>query len=56
MTPSLVVVVVVVFVVHGLVAVIGVVVAIIVGYRNLTLKFGQSWVNEKLNIVVVVFA
>ena len=35
----------VVFVVHGLVVVIGVVV--IVGNRNLTLKFGQNWVNDQ---------
>ena len=32
-----------------------VVVVIIVGPRNLTLKFGQNWVNNKLYIVVVVF-
>ena len=35
----------VVFVVHGLVVVIGVVV--IVGDRNLTLKFGQNWVDDQ---------
>ena len=38
----------VVVVVHSLVVVIGVVVVIIVGHsRNLTLKFGQNWVNDK---------
>ena len=31
-----------------------VVVVIIVGHRNLTLKFGQNWVNTKWSIVVVV--
>ena len=31
------------------------VVLIIVGHKNLTLKFGQNWVNDKLYIVVVVF-
>ena len=31
------------------------VVAIIVDNKNLTLKFGQNWVNNKLYIVVVVF-
>ena len=41
-------VVVVVFVVGGLVVVA------IVGHRNLTLKFGQNWVNNKSYIVVVV--
>ena len=39
------VVVVVVFVVVGLVVVVGVVV-VIVGYRNLTLEFGQNQVNN----------
>ena len=43
----MVVVVVAVFVVVGLVVVGGVVVAIIVGHRNLTLMFGQNWVNNK---------
>ena len=43
---------VVVFVV-GLV-VVGVVVVIIVGHINLTLKFGQNWVNNKSYIVVVI--
>ena len=47
---------VIVFVVHGLVVVIGVVVVIIVGHRNLTLKSGQNWVNNKGYIVVVVFS
>ena len=42
----MVVVVVAVFVVVGLV-VGGVVVSIIVGHRNLTLMFGQNWVNNK---------
>ena len=31
------------------------VVVIIVGHKNLTLKFGQNWVNDKGYIVVVVF-
>ena len=31
------------------------VVVIIVGHKNLTLKFGQNLVNDKLYIVVVVF-
>ena len=44
----MVVVVVAVFVVVGLVVVVvGVVVSIIVGHRNLTLMFGQNWVNNK---------
>ena len=30
------------------------VVAIIVGHKNLTLKFGQKWVNDKWSIVVVI--
>ena len=41
----MVVVVVVVFVVVGLV--VGLVVVIIPRQRNLTLKFGQNWVNNK---------
>ena len=47
-------VVVVVFVVVGLVVVVGVVVLIIVGHRNLTLKFDQNWVTNKSYIAVVV--
>ena len=47
-----VVVVVVVFVVVGLVFRGGVV--IIVGHKNLTLKFGPNWVSNKSYIVVVV--
>ena len=56
--------VVVVVVVVGLVVVFGVpvfgfvvfggVVVTIVGHRNLTLKFGQKWVNDKRYIVIVV--
>ena len=42
----MVVVVVAVFVVVGLVVIGGVVVSIIVGHRNLTLMFGQNWVNN----------
>ena len=42
----MVVVVFVVFVVVGLVFV-GVVIVIIVGHRNLNLKFGENWVNNK---------
>ena len=34
--------------------VVGLVVAVIVGHRNLTLRFGQNWVNNKSNIVVAV--
>ena len=30
------------------VVVVVVVVAIVVGHKNLTLKFGQNWVNDKL--------
>ena len=38
-----------------IVFVVGVcVVVVIVGHRNLTLKFGQNWVNNKSYIVVVV--
>ena len=37
------------------VVVVAVVVVIIVGHKNLTLKFGQNWVNNKQYIVVVVF-
>ena len=37
------------------VVVVVVVVVIIVGHKNLTLKFGQNWVNNKGYIVVVVF-
>ena len=43
----------VVAVVVGLVVVGGVVV-VIVGDRNLTLKFGKNWVNNKQCVVVVV--
>ena len=47
--PKKVVVVVVIVFVFGLVVVgcVVVVVIIIVGHRNLTLKFGQNWVNNK---------
>ena len=38
----------------GLVVVVAVVV-INVGHKNLALKFGQNWVNDKLYIVVVLF-
>ena len=31
------------------------VVVIIVGHKNLTLKFGQNWVNNKGCIIVLVF-
>ena len=34
-------------VVIGLVVVVGVVVTVIAGHRNLSLKFGQNWVNIK---------
>ena len=37
----------------GLVVVVGVVV-VIIGHRNLTLKFGQNWVNNKSYIIFVV--
>ena len=37
----------IVLVVVGIVVVGGVVVVIIVGHRNLTLEFGQNWVNDK---------
>ena len=37
------------------VVVVVVFVVIIVGHKNLTLKFGQNWVNNKLYIVGVVF-
>ena len=46
--------VVVVFVVVVVVVVVFVV-FIIVGHKNLTLKFGQNWVNNKGYIVLVVF-
>ena len=35
--------------------VVVVVVVIVVGHKNLNLKFGQNWVNDKGCIVVVVF-
>ena len=35
--------------------VVVVVVVINVGPRNLTFKFGQNWVNDRLNIVVVFY-
>ena len=47
--------VVVVVVVTTTTVVIVFVVVIIVGHKNLTLKFGQNWVNIKGYIVVVVF-
>ena len=37
------------------VVVVFIVVVTIVGHKNLTLKFGQNWVNNKWYIVVVVF-
>ena len=46
--------VVVVVVVTTTTVVIVFVVVIIVGHKNLTLKFGQNWVNNKGYIVVVV--
>ena len=49
------VVVVVIVVVGVIVVVVFVVVVTIVGHKNLTLKFGQNWVNNKWYIVVVVF-
>ena len=36
------------------VVVVAVVFVINVGHKNLTLKFGQNWVNDKSYIVVVV--
>ena len=52
--PKKVVVVVVIVFVFGLVVVGCVVVVVIVGHRNLNLKFGQNWVNNKWFVVVVV--
>ena len=42
------------FIVVVLGGVVVIVVVMIVGHRNLTLKFGQNWVNNSCNIVFVV--
>ena len=36
------------------VVVVGLVVVVLVGHRDLTLKFGQNWFNNKSYIIVVV--